>query len=184
MTDEQESIWPKITPKQGSLLPIKDPLAYTENRCSKNAKKIKTLKSSVSFEMWHEKHYAIRMQFGDNDGKREGIDAHIIEALISRSLKHILAYSSIIKTFAPVNYSNVSERSERIVLKEESEHGMLNVAIEIHLISPEVYEITVLTAMCSDTYKLSDGQFAIQLTGNESVIMQYSRGATKQIHNL
>jgi len=184
MSEEQKPQRPRTIPKTGSLLPIEDELAFTSNKCSKNARKIKSLKSGFGFEMWHEKHYAIRMQFGDNDGIRKGIDAHNIESLIIRSLRHIMAYSAILKTFAPINCESKMDRAERIVLQEESDDGMLNVVVEIHLISPEMFEITVITAICKEDYVLSDGQFGIEMIDNESVIRQMVRGAVKEIHNL
>ena len=53
--------------------PVIDPLAYTNNLCSPNARKIKGFEEVLNIHFWIDKHYANRDQHGDENGKRDGI---------------------------------------------------------------------------------------------------------------
>ena len=74
---------------------------------------------------------------------------------------------SILKSFNFINHAlDGSSRANRIILQESTAEERLNVVIEAHLearlIEVDNYEITVKTAMCSDSFKLiSDGRFAM-----------------------
>jgi hypothetical protein len=80
----------------------------------------------------------------------------------------MITYSAILKAVAFINAGNSKGRNERVVLQEETDAGLLNVVIEVHLVDVGAYEVTVKTAMCSDDFLLSDGQYAIQMTHNQS----------------
>lgn len=175
---------PRIPYQPKRLLPVEDELAYTRNRCSSNAKRIDCVKSSFECEVWIDKHYQIRKQFGDESGARDGIDQETVKSLVLRSLKHLIAYSSILKTFTFINHELNGGRASRIVLQESSDKGMLNVVIEAHFVDVDNCEITVITAMCMDNFKLSDGQFAVEIVENESVIRKMEKGQIKEIYNL
>lgn len=175
----------KRIPYARSLLqPIEDKMAYTKNQCSERARKINSISPNLIFEVWFDQHYQIRRQFGDDNGVREGIDSGTVESLVLRSMKHLIAYSTILKTFTFINHKLNGGRANRIVLQENTDESMLNVVIEAHLISVDRYEITVKTAMCNDSFAISDGQFAIEIIGNESVIRKMERGQVREVYCL
>jgi len=163
---------------------IEDELAFTKNKCSENARKIKSVNPSLIFEVWFDKHYQIRKQFGDENGERVGIDWENVESLVLNSLKHLVAYSSILKTFTFINHELHGGRANRIILQEYIDEGKLNIVIEAHLIDIETYEITVKTAMCTETFAISDGQFALEIVDNESILRKMERGQLKEIYTL
>ena len=174
----------RIPIKRFLLSPIEDKMAYSKNRCSDNARQINSIKPNLIFEVWFDKHYLIRRQFGDDKGIREGIDAAKVESLVTRSIEHLVAYSSILKNFTFINYELNGERANRIVLQESTEDGMLNVVIEVHLINSTTYEITVKTAMREDSFKISDSQFALEIIDNESILKRMEKGHIKEICHL
>lgn len=47
---------------------------FVQNKCSEYARRILTILENVEIEIYFDKHYFIRMQHGDENGKRSGID--------------------------------------------------------------------------------------------------------------
>jgi hypothetical protein len=174
----------KRIPYRKSGQPIEDEMAYIQNKCSERARKINSVNPKLIFDIWFDQHYQIRQQFGDDNGIREGIDPQTVESLVLKSMKHLIAYSSVLKSFTFTNHELNSERACRIVLQEPTNDQRLNVVIEAHLISVDQYEITVKTAMRNDAFKLSDGQFALEIFDNESVLKKMERGVLKEVYNL
>ena len=175
----------RIPTKKPTLLqPIEDELSYTRNKCSERARRVKTMKPNVKFDIWFDQHYQIRKQFGDESGARPGIDSEKVESLVLKSMEHLLAYSAILKNFTFINHQPNGNRANRVVLQEATEDGRLNVVIEAHLIEIGTYEITVKTAMCNDGFTLSDNQFAIEIIDNESIMKKMENGKVKEIYNL
>lgn len=50
---------------------------------------------------------------------------------------------------------------------------MLNVVIEYHHVSSNKYEVTVFTAMVIDNFRISDGQYAVLIDGNNSTLFKF-----------
>lgn len=71
---------------EGLMPVIADELEFTKNRCSANARKTGVDVLNLEFEVWFDKHYFVREQHGDEDGKREGIDFNAIKSLIKTRL--------------------------------------------------------------------------------------------------
>lgn len=116
----------------------------------------------------------IRVQHGDNNGiKRHGINEEIIKELVCKSLKHLIYYSFKVKNFSFINFIKVDNRSVRVVIRKETTGEILNVVLEFHHVLDHKYEVTVFTAMVSDDFRLSDGQFAVLLDGNNSTLFKY-----------
>jgi hypothetical protein len=174
--------WPDIKPKLTKA--IEDPLEFKPNKCSSNARKIKTVHPSLKYEVWFDQHYHIRNQIGDALGSRNGIEAEIVEPLVLKSMPYLIALSSFLDTFSFVNHNNKTDRGKRVVLQQDSEHGKLNVVIEAHSLGIDHYEITVKTAMCSDTFKVSDGQYAIYIDGEAAILRKMSRGNLVDVYHL
>ena len=167
------------------LLPLKDETAFTKNKCSERARKIKSITPNLVFDVWFDQHYQIRQQFGDDNGLREGIDSEKVESLVLRSMKYLIAYSSILKSFNFINHTlDGGSRANRVILQESTAGELLNVVIEAHLIEIDKYEITVKTAMCSNSFKLSDGQFAMEVIDNESILKRMERGQVREVYTL
>jgi hypothetical protein len=150
---------------------IEDPLELKANKSSAKAKRIFSETENLIIELWFDKHYLDRDQHGDELGKRDGIDNNTVENLVRRCLKHMITYSTLIKGFNFLNQNlQRHERPIRIVLQDQTDHGLLSVVIEAHYVELAKYEITVKTAMCKDDYYLSDNQYAIELIGDGSVL--------------
>lgn len=148
---------------------IVDELAYTQNSGSKNARKIIDRSESVHIEVWYDKHFVLRSQFGSDDGtKRLGIDEGTIQALVSDSLCHLMHYSFTVSQFTFINSKNEQSRKLRIVLQRNTKLGLLNVAVEFHHIEKKKYEVTVITAMVTDEFKISDGQYVVLVNDDNS----------------
>jgi hypothetical protein len=99
-------------------------------------------------------------------------------------MNYLIAYSSFLKTFSFINHDSNGGRANRIVLQEPTDEGRLNVVIEAHLIDNDTYEITVKTAMRNDSFKISDGQFALEVFDNESVLKRMERGRIIEVYRL
>ncbi|MBB5436927.1 hypothetical protein HDC92_000591 [Pedobacter sp. AK017] len=151
---------------------IVDELAYSENKGSKKARKVTEKSEQVHIEIWYDKHYVNRVQFGDEDGKRSGIDESDIKDLVSNSICHLIYYAFQIKNFSFVNSKKLSTHSTRVVLQKEAAEGLLNVAVGFYHIVDNKYEVTVFTAMVSDAFRISDGQYTILIDGANSALFK------------
>lgn len=61
---------------------IPDDLEFVSNKSSNTARKIIDIDHNLTIELWYDKHYYERHFFGDEMGRREGIDPVIIEECI------------------------------------------------------------------------------------------------------
>ncbi len=97
----------------------------------------------------------------------------------------MLFYSSYLKNFTFLNYNGIgadSDRAIRIVCQKEFDDELLNVVIECHYSSLNSYEITVKTAMRTNDFKLSDGQYAIEvLNEDNSYLKKMTKGRLSDI---
>lgn len=164
-----------------------DTLAFGKNLSSENARHISTFVENVELDIWFDKHYFHRFNHGDENGERKGIDFDNVKELIEMSFRHLLFYGSKVKGFHFLNNkSNPQERSIRIVLQdtysERSVDDMLNIIVEFHLINFNKYEITVITAMSCHDFKMSEGQFALEIKGKTDSILKQNIG--KQLKEL
>ncbi len=159
-----------------------DELEFSESKGSKKARKIIEKTEQVHIEVWFDKHYINRIQFGDDDGnKREGIDTKIIEKLVTDSLTHLIHYSFKIKNFSFLNVNNQDLRTLRVVLQRETENGLLNVAVGFHHIENNKYEVTVYTAMVEDEFRISDGQYVVLINERNSSLFKMENRKLKEV---
>lgn len=156
---------------------IVDVEAFVKNKSSQNAKKIITTSEHIEIEIYFDKHYLIRLQHGDQDGRRDGIASETVQALLVKAAKHLFYYSIRCKGFSFVNFE-ANIRPERIVLTEEIDNGLpLNIVVEYHYLGLNKYEVTLITALCTDQFRLSDGQYQLVLQSDEtSILNQLQRG--------
>ena len=176
----------RIHEKKINRLPaIEDEFEFKENKGSKNARKISTQKEAIIVELWIDKHYQIRHQHGDDFGKREGIEEKKVLEIVSESVQHLLVFSSITR-FSFLNYDYTSDgRAIRVVCQKEYNGIKTNVVIVAHFIELRKIEITIVTAIQKNDFQLSDGQFAIELLGNQSsVLRHFARGTLSELSNI
>lgn len=165
-----------------SIVPASMPghLEFVENRCSKQVKKIVELNHNIIVELWFNKHYYERYYVGDERGKRVGIDPVAVESLVTRSVEHLFLYSSTVSGF---NFSNKSKEkpTTRIILQEAIGESTLNVVIEVHTLSKKRFELTVITAMVIDEFKMIAGQYCIKVQHDHSVLKKLDNSKVLEI---
>lgn len=144
---------------------------FQANAASKNAKFLKNLDERLTIELWIDKHYTNRVNFGDNFGERKDIEIIYIEELIKKSIKHLIYYTLKHSRFIFINFPPPKARSLRIVLKEQSINTeTLNVVVEYHFLDFNNFEVTVITAMRNENFIVSDGQYMITFENDISIL--------------
>lgn len=78
---------------------------YQANAASKNTKFLFKYEEPLNLELWIDKHYTDRKNFGDENGARLDIEEQYVEALIKKSLRHLFYYTLKHKDFRFVNSS-------------------------------------------------------------------------------
>lgn len=166
--------------------PVNDPLAYESNLASKTVRKSCDKNENIRIEIWHDKHYSNRNQFGDDAGARIGIDEESVNSLVKRSIKHLISYSSKLDTFRFLNSSTVFvTKKERIVCQQEVDNSSLNVVIEAHYKVLNVIEVTIVTAMVVDSFNINDGQYVLVMIDNDnSILKRMNKTTLITIHNI
>jgi len=158
-----------------------DPLAYIANRSSEQARKIHIQEEKIFVHLWYDKHYCIRFQHGDETGKREGIDPVMIKETVIRSVSWLITCSGLYKFFRFLNHLKEGDYFHRIVLQKQTAEGLLNIVAEFHWIELLHYEVTVKTAMVTDAFRLSDGQFALRLNDSGCVILKMENNKPREV---
>lgn len=160
---------------------VPDEQEYKQNLGSKNARHHKTVPEKINFELWYDKHYAVREQHGDNDGKREGIEKVAVERLVERVLSHLLYYSSTVKGYTFLN--DQQPNPIRTILKDSySQDQVLTIVAQIHFINLWAYQVTVVTAMCGVEFRISPGQYFVELTSeNTSILYRLDNGNVTKV---
>jgi hypothetical protein len=158
---------PRIGNRMEGAVVLIDELAYTQNRCSPNTRNVGSSEIKLKLDVWFDKHYVFRSVVGDENGKRQGIEIDIVIRLVSKLFKHLVFYSSNVKNFHFLNsipIEHKQQRRVRVVLQDSfSANETLNIVVEFHYINFNMYEITIVTAMGHDDFRMSDGQYAIEL---------------------
>jgi hypothetical protein len=165
---------------------IEDQAEFRENKCSKNAKKIIDRIEKTNIAIWVDKHYQTRHYFGDDNGKRLGIEPERVNSIVEESIKHLIVYSCILKHFTFLNHEHVKgDRALRVVCQKDFGGDKTNVVIEAHYAGLNNFEITVITAIQTNDFQLSDGQFAIELIGDgTSTLYVKSRGKITEVKTI
>jgi len=137
---------------------------FKKNTASKNAKLIHTY-SDFKIELWIDKHYEKRRIYGDDNGARSGIEEDTVVELLKKSFRHLIDIYLKFPKFKFINYpeNQNNHNKQRLVLRKIT-HETLNVVVEIHYLSASRYEITVITAMQVDEFKIADGQYVFTLS--------------------
>jgi len=183
---EQPSKKRKRIIKEVSEIEVVDPLEFKANCASENAQKIHTY-DELKVELWCDKHYHHRRTFGDSSGERDGIDVDLVQDLIIRSFRYLLDIYLRGIHFSFINYfdsSSPDKKKDRIVLKDFKENGVLNIVAEIHYLDTSQFEVTIITAMHVDNFKISDGQYSLHISNNSVTLNRMIKNTLSQKYKL
>ena len=103
--------------------------------------------------------------------KERGLTDRVL-ALVEKSLKHLIIYSTHVRGFSFTKIDGSAIDPQKTVLQEEIDGMVLNVVIKAHLIDIHTFEITIITAMCVDDFRIFDGQYVIDIHGNTSTLLR------------
>jgi hypothetical protein len=162
--------------KQIKLESMPEDSEFIPNKSSFNARKIIDIDHKLTIELWYDKHYYERHFLGDETGNREGIDPATIETCVTKAMGHLFLYSSAVKGFKFVNSSKPTDYEGRLVIKQAFNSSILNIVIEVHFLSLNRYEVTVITAMVVDDFKMPSGQYCVKIHQDHSFLQQLERG--------
>lgn len=109
-----------------------------------------------------------------------------MQNLIIKAFKYLLDIYLRFPRFKFINFYEQGGKptKERIVLKNHHESGILNVVIEIHFLDTSKYEVTVITAMEVDNFKIADGQYVISLVENRVLLKRNVNKNSEEIYKL
>lgn len=159
---------------------IEDRLAYYGNSSSHKARHDSIFDETIPVEIWFDKHYLDRHQHGDENGARDGIDPDYIRQLIRQAIKPLFIFSSQVKGFCFVNGPPFRD-TIRAVIRKDFSGSKLNVVLQCCFKNPGCLEVTVITAMVVDGFKLATGQYVVDLEENEMVLSKYENGRQNEI---
>jgi hypothetical protein len=151
-------------------------LEFVSNKCSTRSRKILVINHKLTIELWFNKHNYERYVPPDEKDKRMGIEPDKVELLVRKSIGHLFWYSSVFRGFNFVNHKVARQSPKRIVLQESIERSTLNVVIEVHFLSLNHYEVTVITAMAVDNFKIAAGQFCLEINKEHSFLRKIDNG--------
>ena len=158
---------------------------FKPNCASDNAKFLHKY-TEFEVELWIDKHYEKRLLHGDENGKREGINEENVQELIINAFKYLLDIYLRFPRFKFINFFEPGKKptKERIVLKNVHDNGTLNVVVEIHFLDTSKYEVTVITAMEVDNFKIADSQYVISIVQNRVLLKRSVNKKLQEIYNL
>ncbi|KGO90999.1 hypothetical protein [Flavobacterium subsaxonicum] len=155
---------------------IVDPLKYGVNASTQNARQDCTINIKYDVEIWYDEHVSIRQL------ERDGIEIDVLKKLASKSFKHIFYYQLRYPLVKLLQYPERKGRNYRFVLKEQCEDGaLLNITCELHFLDAGLYEMTFITAMITNSFKIFDGQYIVKVDGESSTLSKLENGTIKLI---
>jgi len=165
---------------------INPKLVYKPNCAYMNAQCIHEY-DELKVELWCDKHYHNHLEYGDKDGAREGIEIDGVQEAIIESFKYLLDIYLRGTRFDFINYFDPKKPKKpphRIVVKKILEESVLNVVMETHYLESSKFEITVITAMVVDDFKVADGQHVITISDNKATLRRSIRKELIKIYQL
>ncbi len=140
---------------------------YTANCCSDNARKFHEFSNDLFIELWIDKHCSLRQV------ERIGIDLHILKDLAMRLVSHLIYYQLREVKFNIIQYPEYKGKDKRIVIQEATPTGeLLNIVIECHFLDISSYEVTLITAMVENNFRVFDGQYSLKIDGESSELFR------------
>jgi hypothetical protein len=158
-----------------------DPLEFKRNKCTENARFSSCAINSIEVEIHVDKHLHIRQQQGDENGKRHGIEPEIVEGLVKKSLKFLINFSSMVAGFKFLNYEGQSEKPSRVVLMEEINGNILNVIVQVHFLGIDKFEVTIITAMVVDGFRVESGQYVVFINEKGAILKKWVNNRLQEI---
>ena len=105
--------------KKGKPIVVNDELEFVKNKSSEKAQKAEEFDERIKIITWFDKHYLDRLQFGDENGKRAGIEKEQVIKLVRDAIKHLVYYSFKVKGFAFIDDDAPLGKHLRIILLKE-----------------------------------------------------------------
>lgn len=138
---------------------------FSQNCATPNGKLIHKY-NDFEIEIWIDQHYEKRATIGDDSGLRLGIEKEKVTSLIIDCVKYIFHFYMTLRLNHVINFFDKDNPTkDRIILKDfRGSEEALNVAVEIHFLDYSKYEITIITAMKGNDFKMFDGQYNISIT--------------------
>lgn len=146
---------------------VVDHKLYVANCCSQNAKKFHEYTNNLFVELWIDKHCSLRQI------ERIGIDLDVLQDLSMRSVSHLIYYQLREAKFNVIQYPEYKGKDKRIVIQELTSSGdLLNIVIECHFLDISLYEVTLITAMIENNFRVFDGQYYLRIDGESSELFR------------
>ena len=112
---------------------------------------------------------------------KRNISPDAVQALISKSLKHLIFYGSAVKNFTFLNHENSNPKVRTIIKDTYSGSRPLSVACQAHFKNFNKYQFTVITAIDDDIY-LGSGQYFIEFVDEcHSFLKKFENGSYIEI---
>ena len=157
---------------------IVDDKLYIANCCSQNAKKFHEYSNDLFVELWIDKHCSLRQV------ERIGIDLDVLQDLAIRSVNHLIYYQLREAKFNIIQYPEYKGKDKRIVIQEATSSGeLLNIVIECHFLDISLYEVTLITAMVENNFRVFDGQYFLRIDGESSELFRKVSNNVSKIRN-
>lgn len=153
---------PRISKTEDIII---DPDNYSANSSSNFAKKFYECQHDLSIELWIDKHCCLRQT------ERLGIDMDKLQLLALQAIKHIIYYQLREVKFNIIQYPEFRGKEKRIIIRRNTDSGeILNLVIECHFVDIALYEITLVTAMVENNFRVFDGQYVLDIDEESSVL--------------
>lgn len=159
---------------------IDDDLDFRENISSRNARHDDSFEEKITVEVWFDKHYVERYQYGDDNGLRKGIDPEFIRVLVKQSAKPLFLFSMLVKGFRFVNHVCFTDLT-RVVIRKKIDDSWLNVVLQSSFKNESCLEVTVITAMVVNDFRLAAGQYLIDLQEGSACLNKFDNGKLQKV---
>lgn len=157
---------------------IVDNKLYIANCCSENAKKFHEYSNDLFVELWIDKHCSLRQI------ERIGIDLDILQDLAMRAVSHLIYYQLRESKFNIIQYPEYKGKDKRIVIQELTSAGdLINIVIECHFLDISLYEVTLITAMVENNFRVFDGQYYLRIDGESSELFRKISNKEQKVAN-
>lgn len=158
---------------------------FSQNCATPNGKLVHKY-NDFEIEIWIDQHYEKRATVGDEDGLRLGIEIEKVINLVTDCVKYIFHFYMALRLNRVINFFNKDKPTkDRVILKDfRGRENPLNVAIEIHFLNYSQYEITIITAMEGNDFRMFDGQYNISITDEFVNLNKFENKSLKNIEQI
>jgi hypothetical protein len=100
-----------------------------------------------------------------------------------KSIRYLILSSAVIRGFKFLNQEGQGEPPVRVIIQEMLNGILPNVVIEVHFLGVNEYEITVKTAICTNEFRLTLGQYALEISDEAVILKKFEGNKLKEIWN-